>query len=158
LLLDRSALEIDLRTEMLLYMASRAQLVAEVIRPALEAGRIVVSDRYLLANVVYQGHAGGLPVDELWRVGRAATAGLMPDLTVLIDVPPEVALTRVGSPRDRIEDRPDDFRLRVRQGFLEARATYPAPLVLIDGSADPESVAAKLKSEVERALGTRSRA
>ncbi len=70
LLLDRSELAIGLRAEMLLYMASRAQLVEEVVRPAIEAGKVVVSDRFLLANVVYQGYAGGLEVEELWRVGR----------------------------------------------------------------------------------------
>jgi dTMP kinase len=153
LLLDRSALAIDLRAEMLLYMASRAQLVAEVIRPALEAGRIVVSDRYLLANVVYQGHAGGLPIEDVWRVGRVATGGLMPDLTLLIDVPPEVAQARVGAPRDRMEDQSDEFRAGVREGFRRALESYPAPIVLIDGSADAETVATRLQNEVKRALG-----
>lgn len=157
ILLDRHDTPISMRAEMLLYMASRAELVAEVIRPALEAGRVVVCDRYLLANVVYQGYAGGLPVDELWSVGAAATGGLMPDLTVLIDIPPEVARGRIGAPRDRIEDRPDDFREAVRRGFLRASESYPAPLVLIDGAADPEAVAARIQHEVARALGSRPR-
>ena len=152
ILLDRATGNLAVRAEMLLYMASRAQLVEEVIRPALEAGRVVVSDRYLLANVVYQGFAGDLPVEEVWSVGRAATGGLMPDLTLLIDVPPDVAQTRVGPPRDRIEDRPDAFRIRVREGFLKAAASYPAPIVIIDGSADPAAIASRLQSEVARAL------
>jgi len=153
LLLERSAWSIGLRAEMLLYMASRAQLVDEVVRPALAAGRDVVSDRYLLANVVYQGHAGGLPLEEVWGVGRAATGELMPDLTLVIDVPPEVASARVARPRDRIEDRPLEYRRRVREGFLLALETYPSPIVLIDGSVDRDTVAAQLQNEVQRALG-----
>ena len=149
-----------LRAEMLLYMASRAQLVEDVIRPALEAGRVVVSDRFLLANVVYQGFAGGLPVDEVWRVGQVATGGLLPDLTLLLDVPTSLARARVGPARDRIEDRPESYHAEVREGFLRAAREgrdrpcpdYPAPIVVIDASADPEVVAGRIQSEVERAL------
>ncbi len=160
ILLDRDTVDLALRAEMLLYMASRAQLVEEVIRPALAAGRTVVSDRYLLANLVYQGYAGGLPADEVAQVGRAATGGLLPDLTLVLDLPPEAARARVGAARDRIEDRPESYHMRVRDGFLQAarRARdgacpeYPAPIVVIDASADPETVAARIRSEVERAL------
>ncbi len=81
-------------TEAMLFMASRAQLVEEVIRPALERGEVVVSDRFLLANVVYQGHAGGLKPEDLWAVGRFVTGGLEPDLTLVFDLPPEVAAAR----------------------------------------------------------------
>ncbi|MBX6315282.1 MAG: dTMP kinase, partial [Isosphaeraceae bacterium] len=157
LLLDRSALSIGLRAEMLLYMASRAQLVEDVIRPALDAGRVVVSDRYLLSSVVYQGYAGGLPVEEVWQVGAAATGGLLPDLTLLLDVPPEVARARIGAARDRIEDRPEAFQRLVREGFLALAKQYPAPIVVIDGSADPEAVAERLQSEVSRVLGLGTR-
>ncbi len=157
ILQDRHDTPISMRAEMLLFMASRAQLVEEVIRPAVEAGKIVISDRYLLANVVYQGHAGGLPVEEIWNVGTIATSGLLPDLTLLIDVPPAIAHDRIGVPRDRIEDRPEAFREAVRRGFLLASETYPAPLVGIDGSADAELVAAQIQHEVARALGTSSR-
>src|SRR5260370_40633024 len=94
LLLDRSDLAINRRAEAFLYMAARAQLVDQVIRPALDRGETVVCDRYLLANVVYQGHAGGLDVDELWRVGQLATGGLEPDLTFVLDIGPEVAAKR----------------------------------------------------------------
>lgn len=153
ILLDRHATPISLRAEMLLFMTSRAQLVEEVIRPALDAGRIVVCDRFLLANVVYQGYAGGLPVDDLWDVGRVATAGIMPDLSIVLDVPPEVARARIGAPRDRMEDRPDAYRARVREGFLRALESYPTPYVLIDASGSPEAVAERIEREVARVLG-----
>jgi dTMP kinase len=145
---------------MLLYMASRAQLVEDVIRPSLEAGRVVVSDRFLLANIVYQGFAGGLPADEVGRVGRVATGGLLPDLTLLLDVPTSLARERVGPARDRMEDRPASYHAEVREGFLRAAHEgrdrpcpyYPAPIVVVDASADPEVVAGRIQSEVERAL------
>jgi dTMP kinase len=114
------------RSEMLLYMAARAQLVEEVIRPALEAGKTLVSDRYLLANVVYQGHAGGLEVPMIREVGQVATAGVMPDCTFLLDMPPHQAWQRMGRQLDRIESRGLEYRERLRDGFLaEARQTDP---------------------------------
>jgi dTMP kinase len=165
ILLDRATTHLGLRAEMLLYMASRAQLVDEVIRPALDQGQIVVADRFLLANIVYQGYAGGLSVDEVGRVGQAATGGLLPDLTLLLDVPPEAVRARVGRARDRIEDRSDDYHTRVRDGYLRTAreqqagrsAEYPAPVVVIDASASPDVVADRIRIEVERALGQCSR-
>jgi dTMP kinase len=157
LLLDRHEVPISLRSEMLLYMASRAQLVEEVIRPALGAGKVVVSDRYLLANVVYQGYAGGLPIEDVWYTGWIATGGVMPDLTLLLDVPPDVADGRTGGARDRIEDRPAAYREGVRRGFLRALENYHAPLALIDATGDVEAVAGQIQREVARALGSRPR-
>ena len=141
-------------------MAGRAQLVADVIAPALRAGKAVVSDRYLLANVVYQGHAGGLGVEEVGRVGVAATGGLLPDLTIVLDLPTSLARTRIGPARDRIEDRPDAYHQAVREGFLRAAddagsgfsAYYPAPVVIIDASAEPSAVSERIRSEVRRVL------
>src|SRR6516225_4057422 len=97
LLLDQRR-HMTLACEAFLFMASRAQLTAEVIRPALAAGRTVLSDRFLLANVVYQGHAGGLDPDQLWEIGRLATAGLLPDMTIVLDLPVELALSRLTGP------------------------------------------------------------
>ena len=122
LLLDRHDLHIDRRGEMFLYMAARSQMVEEVIRPALAAGKTVVSDRYLLANVVYQGHAGGLDVATLWQVGRVATGGLMPELTIVLDTAAEVAAARMARPLDRMEQQGAAFHARVRQGFLAEAA------------------------------------
>lgn len=161
LLLDRQALHFGTRAEMLLFMASRAQLVEEVIRPALDAGKVVVSDRYLLANIVYQGYAGGLGVEDVARVGMVATGGLMPDLTVVLDVPDDVARERIGAARDRMEDRPASYLAAVRHGFLRAAVEaarpegcpyYPAPVVLVQSTATSDEVEKRVRSEVERAL------
>ena len=125
ILLDRHDLHIHRRSEMLLYMAARAQMVEEVIRPALEQGKTVLCDRYLLANVVYQGYGGGLDVATLWEVGRVATGGLMPDLTIVLDVPAEVAAARMARPLDRMEQQGAAFHARVREGFLAEAARAP---------------------------------
>ncbi len=122
LLLMRHDLRIDRRSEMLLYMAARAQLIEEVIRPALAAGKTVVCDRFLLANVVYQGRAGGLDPDLLWQVGRVSTDGLSPHLTIVLDMPAAAAAARLDRVLDRIEQQGEAFHARVRDGFLaEAR-------------------------------------
>jgi dTMP kinase len=140
LLLDRHDLPIDRRSEMLLYMAARAQLVEEVIRPAIAKGKTVVSDRYLLANVVYQGHAGGLDVATLWNVGRVAVGGLMPDLTIVLDLPADVAAARLNRPLDRMELQGKDFHARVRAGFLAEAAQYPAAIAVVDAAQSVEEV------------------
>lgn len=107
------------RSEMLLYMAARAQLVDEVIRPALAAGRTVVSDRFLLANIVYQGYAGGLDVPAIRAVGEVAINGVRPDCTFLLDMDPAAALARVGRHLDRVESRGPAYREQLRAGFLK---------------------------------------
>jgi dTMP kinase len=109
---------IGARSEMLLYMAARAQMVEEVIEPALAAGRTVVSDRFLLANVVYQGYAGGLEPADIRRVGEVATAGVMPSCTFLLDMDPTAALGRMERQLDRVESRGAAYRERLRAGFL----------------------------------------
>ncbi len=169
LLLDRHATRIGLRSEMLLYQAARAELVEEVITPALAVGKVVVSDRYLLSNVVYQGTAGGLLEEEVAMVGMVATAGVLPDLTIILDVPAEVAQARTGGARDRIEDRPGAYHAKVRDGFLAAMASaaqspsdgrcpyYPAPLIAIDASGDASGVFAQIQREVARVLALDTR-
>lgn len=120
ILLDRHTLAISLPAEMLLFMASRAQLVNDVIGPALRAGCVVISDRFTLANIVYQGYAGDLGVSQVDLIGQVAARQLRPDLTLILDVPPELARSRVGRARDRMEDRSGDYHERVREGFLAA--------------------------------------
>jgi len=152
LLLDRHDLAIDRRSEMLLYMAARAQLVEEVIRPALAAGRTVVSDRYLLANVVYQGYGGGLDVETLWEVGRVATGGLMPDLTIVLDMPAEAAAARLERRLDRMEQQGDAFHARVREGFLAEAARDPSRMVVVDAARSMAEVQADVQAAVQREI------
>lgn len=144
LLLNRHDLSIHRRSEMLLYMAARAQMVEEIILPALEAGKTVVTDRYLLANVVYQGHAGGLDVDTLWQVGHTATDHLTPDLTIVLDLPSEVASARLSGELDRMEQQGAEFHARVRQGFLEESERL-SHVVVIDASQSIDDVAAAIQ-------------
>ena len=149
LLLMRHDLAIDRRSEMLLYMAARAQLVEEVIRPALAEGKTVVSDRFLLANVVYQGRAGGLDVELLWQVGRVATDGLVPDLTIVLDMSAEAAAARLDRKLDRIEQEGEAFHARVRDGFLDEAARYDGRLEIIAADRSIEEVQADIRKAVE---------
>jgi dTMP kinase len=151
-LLAHDVMAIDRRAEMLLYMAARAQLVDEVITPALAAGKTVVSDRYLLANIVYQGYAGGLDPAEIWRVGHVATGGLLPKLVVVLDMPVAAAAGRIGRERDRMEEQGDDFSRRVREGFLAEAADDPQGIVVIDAARSIEEVHADIRAAVAKTL------
>jgi dTMP kinase len=138
--------ELDPRCEALLFMASRAQLVATVIRPALERRAVVVCDRFLLANVVYQGYGGGLDVEQLWTVGELSTGGLRPAQTYILDMTVEDAQRRRGRTADRIETRDRDYHERVRQGFLkEARRRGYR---VIDAYGEVESIQAQIRTDV----------
>jgi dTMP kinase len=149
ILLDRHDLHIHRRSEMLLYMAARAQMVEEVIRPALDRGKTVLCDRYLLANVVYQGYGGGLDVPTLWEVGRVATGGLMPEVTIVLDVPPEVAAERMARPLDRMEQQGAAFHARVRDGFLAEAGRAPGKIVVVNAARSIEEVQAEIRGIVE---------
>jgi dTMP kinase len=138
--------------EALLFMASRAQLTGAIIRPGLAAGQAVVADRYLLANVVYQGHAGGLDPGELWQVGRWATGGLEPDLTLVLDLPVEAARARRSRPADRVESRDQPFHVRVREGFLEEARRRPDRIRVVDGGQPAEVVHERICQEVARVM------
>lgn len=148
ILLDRHDLHIHRRSEMLLYMAARAQMVEEVIRPALEQGKTVLCDRYLLANVAYQGYGGGLDVATIWDVGRVATSGLMPDLTIVLDVPADVAAARMARPLDRMEKQGDAFHARVREGFLVEAARAPDKIVVVSAVGSIDDVQAEIRRAV----------
>jgi dTMP kinase len=137
---------------MLLYMAARAQLTEEVIRPALAAGKTVVCDRYLLANVVYQGYAGGLDVSTLWQVGLIATGGLLPDLTIVLDLPAEKAASRLARALDRMEQQGDAFHQRVRRGFLDEAARRPERIAVVSADAPIEQVQEAVRQIASRWL------
>jgi dTMP kinase len=149
--------QIDRHCEALLFMASRAQLVAAVIRPALAAGQVVVSDRFLLANVVYQGHGSGLDVDLLWTAGRLATGGLEPDLTLVLDLPVEQALARRNRPADRMESRDLAYQQRVRDGFRSEAQRRPDRITVIDATRSVPRIHEDIRREVARVLAARAR-
>jgi dTMP kinase len=153
LLLDERELRIDRTAEMLLFMAARAQMVDELIQPALARGEIIVSDRYLLANVVYQGHALGLDVAKLWDVGAMVTRGAAPDLTFVLDLPPDAASDRIARPLDRMESRGDEFQRRLRAGYLAEAARSPESIAIIDG----RPPAAEVHREIRRLADERLR-
>ena len=142
----------SLTCEALLFMASRAQLVADVIRPALASGQVVIADRFLLANVVYQGHAGGLDPTQLWDVGLFGTGGLEPDLTFLLDLPLDVAFARRKPSADRLESRGEDYFARVRTGFLAEAKRRPERIRVIDATCSAEEVQEQLRREISTLL------
>jgi dTMP kinase len=142
LLLDGHGVGLDDRTEALLMAADRAQHVAEVVRPALAAGRHVVSDRYIGSTLAYQGFGRGLPVPELRRLSAWASGDLWPDLVVLLDVPRAVASSRKIDVPDRLEAAGDAFHDRVARGYRTLAAADPGRWVVVDGTAPPDGVAA----------------
>jgi dTMP kinase len=131
------------RADALLFNAARAQLVAEVIGPAIERGDVVVCARFTDSTLAYQGYAAGLPIDELRAIANVATGGLIPDRTIVLDVPPAIGLARkTGAARNRFESAYDvAFHERVRAGFLELARMEPDRIVVIDSTRPLETVA-----------------
>ena len=139
-------------SEMLLFMAARAQLVDQVIRPALDAGQIVVSDRYVLANIVYQAYAGGLEVETVRAIGETATSGLMPDLVFVLDLDPQAAAARMQRDLDRMESRGLEFQARLRAGFLAEAARDPQRVLVVDAGREIDTVQAEIRAAADRLL------
>lgn len=140
ILLDVSSAGLSHRAEALLYAADRAEHVDTVVRPALERGAVVISDRYIDSSVAYQGAGRDLSPTEIARISRWATAGLVPNLTVLLDVSPEAARERFTEAPDRLESEPAEFHTRVRSGFLTLAAADPGRYLVIDAAQEPEAV------------------
>jgi dTMP kinase len=143
---------VDPRAEALLMAAARAQHVHEVIEPALDAGRHVVTDRFTASSLAYQGYGRGLPLDDVAALSRIATGGLEPDVYVLLDLPPDVAAARRSRAHDRMEAAGDDFHRRVRDGFLALAAAAPDRWLVLDGSGSVDDVAAAVLSHVTAML------
>ncbi len=152
LLLDARTIGLDDRAEALLMAADRAQHVAEIVRPALAAGRHVVSDRYIGSTLAYQGHGRGLPVAELRGISAWAVDDLWPDLVVLLDVPPEVSAGRVAEAPDRLEAAGEAFHDRVARGYRALASADATRWVTVDGSAPAEEVEAAVWAAVTTRL------
>jgi dTMP kinase len=154
LLLDPERGDLTVRAEALLMAADRAQHVAEVIAPALDAGRWVVTDRYSGSTLAYQGYGRGLELGELESLVRWATGGVRADLTVVVDVDEEVARARrSGGTEDRLERLDESFFLRVRNGYLSLAAADPEGWVVVDGTGDVAEVAERVAAVVAERLG-----
>jgi dTMP kinase len=148
LLLDPDA-RIAPWAEALLYAAARAELVADVIRPALDRGATVIADRYVDSSLAYQGVARGLGVEQVLEVNLAATGSLLPDRTIVLDLPREVAAGRLdGGAADRIEAEADPFHASVADGFAAVARRFPERVVVVDGSGEPDDVAARVQAAV----------
>jgi dTMP kinase len=147
--------EVAPRAEALLYAADRAHHVATVVRPALARGDVVVQDRYLDSSVAYQGAGRVLDPEEVRGLSTWATEGLLPDLTVLLDLEPAVARQRRGgrAAEDRLESEQDDFHERVRTAFLALAAASPDRFVVVDAALPEQEVAARIRAAVEPRLG-----
>jgi len=139
ILLDPGSGDLQPEVEVLLFMAARAQLCNKIIRPELESGKAVISDRFLWSSVVYQGVVGGLGVEEVLSIGRVATRGLLPELTFLVDLDPAASHSGLDD-GDRMESRGIEFQRRVRDGFLALAEEFKDSFILIDGGASIEQV------------------
>ncbi|MDZ4168941.1 MAG: dTMP kinase [Coriobacteriia bacterium] len=145
ILLDPDHDGLSARAELLLYEAARAQLVAEVIRPALEAGEVVICDRFFDSTTAYQGYARGLDLAEVRELHATATGGLSPDRTIVLDIDPAAGLARATAHgADRLEREDIEFHKRVREGFLAIAAAEPQRVRVIDASGTIEDVAARI--------------
>ncbi|MEM8756244.1 MAG: dTMP kinase [Planctomycetota bacterium] len=158
LLLAHTHGDMTLRCEMLLYMASRAQLVEQTVRPALDRGELVLADRFVSSTLAYQGAGGGLPEAEILAVADAATGGLTPDLVLVFDVDEATAAARRDAKPDRIESRPAEFRERVRQSYLEQARRDPDRYAVLDATCAAEGVYDRLLAALADRFASAARA
>lgn len=152
-LLDHAHRDMVVRCEMLLYMASRAQLVEQRIRPALARGALVLADRFVPSTLAYQGAAGGMDKSEILAVARVATGGLEPSLVVVFDVDEATAARRLSPLLDRMEAKGRDFHRRVREGYLAQVRADPARHLLIDATRSEQEVWEALVSGLRSRFG-----
>lgn len=151
-LLDTANTGMGDECETLLYMAARAQMVKEVLAPALESGKIVLCDRFLDSTVAYQGFGNGVDVKFIRQLGAFATKGITPDLTLLFDIETEKGLARTNAQKDRIELRPHDYHNRVRQGYLALAKQDPKRVKVITVDADKETIFKRVKGFIDGIL------
>ncbi|MYT31861.1 MULTISPECIES: dTMP kinase [unclassified Streptomyces] len=152
IILDVSTSGLSDRAEALMFAADRAEHVDSVVRPALARGAVVITDRYIDSSVAYQGAGRNLAPTEIARINRWATGGLVPHLTVLLDIAPDAARERFTEAPDRMESEPAEFHERVRSGFLTLAAADPARYVVVDAAQDPEAVTTVLRHRLDQVL------
>jgi dTMP kinase len=152
IVLDPATGELDFRAEVLLIAAARADHVARVIRPALEGGEDVVTDRYVASSLAYQGHGRRLGVEDVARINEWATGGLKPDLTILLDVPEDVAAQRMDTDLDRLEAVGDGFHERVADGYRALAAADPDAWAVVDGAGTVDEVFTRVLAAVQDRL------
>jgi dTMP kinase len=157
ILLHAREIPLGPEAQVLLFSSARAELVREVIRPALDGGKIVIADRFFDSTAAYQGHGHGVPIEAIREVTALAVGGLVPDRTFLLDVPVEVG--RARSDRrpearwDRFEADAPDFHVRVREGYLRLAAAEPRRFVVIAADRDEAAIAGDIRREVDALLG-----
>jgi len=162
LLLSLESTDLSREAELFLYLADRAQHVHQVIRPALEAGGVVISDRFIHSTLAYQGYGRDMDVDVLQRMNSVAVDGTLPDLTFLLDMSPQAGLRRalsrnmeksIASSEGRFEAEALDFHIRVRKGYLELASKEQERIVILDAQESPETVFKSVREKVDQALG-----
>lgn len=155
LLLNPENKEISEEAELLLYAADRAQHVKEVILPELNQGKVVLSDRYTLSTIAYQGYGRGLSIDTIEQLNAIATGGVVPDLTIVLDLPTEAAKNRIAKNReetpDRIEQEDDSFFTKVRKGYL-AEAEKDKKITVVDAAQSPERIFNAIEALLEKTI------
>jgi dTMP kinase len=143
-ILQKENTAMDARTEALLYAAARRQHLAEKVMPALQKGSVVICDRFVDSSLAYQGHARGLGIEAVWDINRFATEGCMPDLTLYLDLDPEIGLRRIELNGEREVNRLDleslAFHQKVREGYKLVEARFAERFVTIDATASPEQI------------------
>jgi dTMP kinase len=152
LLLDTAHAGMSPRAEALMYAADRAEHVASVISPALAGGAVVITDRYTDSSLAYQGAARGLRHDDVAWLSRWATGGLVPDLTILLDLPPQAGLGRRESSADRLEAEPSEFHERVRAGFLALARAEPERYLVLDATRPAAELTAGIEDRIRDML------
>jgi dTMP kinase len=154
IVLDPASTALAPRAEALLYAADRAQHVHEVVRPALDAGEVVITDRFVDSSLAYQGAGRTIPIEEIRSISRWASQGLQPDLTILLDLPPEVGLARARgrAAADRLESESLAFHQRVRRTFTALAEAQPDRYLVLDARRAPEELAAAIRVRVSELL------
>ncbi|MDF2670472.1 MAG: thymidylate kinase [Paenibacillus sp.] len=155
-ILDTSNTEMDARTEALLYAAARRQHLTQKVIPSLQAGSVVLCDRFVDSSLAYQGYARGLGMDEVWRINEFAIEGAMPNLTLWLDVSPEVGLSRIHADGNRELNRLDlekqEFHQKVQEGYRKLLIQFPDRIVRIDADGDIQSIHTRIKDVLDERM------